>query len=199
MTENTLYLDPLLKGRYPVLGSANRRLAAAIEGATKDGDLAAIAVPVDFLGVNYYSPLVVDGRGQPVQPHPVSAAGWQQIYPQGLFDALTRLRLDYASPEVLITENGVPDDAADTNHPTADHARVDFLRQHLQALHQAIADGCRVVGYFAWSLLDNFEWAAGYSQRWGLVHVDFSTLDRSPKSSASWYSGVARSNSVRQH
>jgi beta-glucosidase len=196
ITENTLYLDPLLKGRYPLLDSADPRMSAAIDEATKDGDLAAIAARVDFVGVNYYSPLVLDGLGQPVQPHPVSAAGWQQIYPQGLVDALTRLRLDYASPEILITENGVPDDAADSTQPAADHARVNFLRQHLQALHQAIADGSRVAGYFAWSLLDNFEWAAGYSQRWGMVRVDFRTLDRRPKASASWYSSVARSNTV---
>jgi beta-glucosidase len=195
-TENTLYLDPLLRGRYPDLSRTNRRVAAGIEAATENGDLAAIAAPVDFLGVNYYTPVVIDGQGRPVQPHPISSAGWQQIYPQGLHDVLMRLRGDYASPEVMITENGVPDDPTDSSQPTADHARVDFLRRHLQALHKAIGEGCRVTGYHAWSLLDNFEWAAGYSQRWGLVRVDFSNLDRSPKTSASWYSAVARSNSI---
>ena len=194
--ENTLYLDPLLMGRYPDLSHINRRVAAGIEAATKDGDLAAIAAPVDFLGVNYYTPVVVDGQGRPVQPHPISSAGWQQIYPQGLYDVLERLRRDYASPEVLITENGVPDDVSDSGQPTADRARVDFLRQHLRAVHQTIGEGSRVTGYHAWSLLDNFEWAAGYSQRWGLVQVDFNTLARSPKTSASWYSAVARNNSI---
>ena len=96
----------------------------------------------------------------------------------------------------MITENGVPDDVSDSTQPTADRARVDFLRRHLQAVHQAIGEGSRVTGYHAWSLLDNFEWAAGYSQRWGLVEVDFNTLARSPKTSASWYSAVARSNSI---
>ena len=81
--------------------------------------------------------------------------------------------MDYASPEVLITENGVPDDQAPSTQPADDRGRVEFLRQHLQALHQAIGEGSRVSGYFAWSLLDNFEWAAGYSQRWGLVGVNF--------------------------
>jgi beta-glucosidase len=194
--ENTLYLEPLLNGRYPSLSSINDRVAAGIEATTKGGDLAAISAPVDFLGVNYYTPVVIDGQGRPVQPHPTSSAGWQQIYPQGLHDVLMRLRGDYASPEVLITENGVPDDPTDSSQPTADHARVDFLGRHLRALHQAIGEGCRVTGYHAWSLLDNFEWAAGYSQRWGLVQVDFSNLDRSPKTSASWYSAVARSNSI---
>jgi beta-glucosidase len=146
--------------------------------------------------VNYYTPVVIDGQGRPFQSHPISSAGWQQIYPQGLYDVLERLRRDYASPEVLITENGIPDDVSDSGQPIADRARVAFLRQHLRAVHQTIGEGSRVTGYHAWSLLDNFEWAAGYSQRWGLVRVDFSTLDRSPKSSASWYSAVARSNSI---
>jgi beta-glucosidase len=194
--ENTLYLDPLLRGRYPDLSHTDRRVAAGIEAATKDGDLAAIAAPVDFLGVNCYTPVVMDGQGRPFQPHPISAAGWQQVYPQGLNDVLVRLRHDYASPEVLITENGVPDDVSDSGQPTADRARVDFLHRHLQAVHQAIGEGSRVTGCHAWSLLDNFEWAAGYSQRWGLVQVDFNRLARSPKTSASWYSAVARNNSI---
>jgi beta-glucosidase len=126
---------------------------------------------------------VVDGYGQARQPHPVSAAGWQQIHPRGLYDTLTRIRREYASPEVMITENGVPDDASDSL-ATADYARIDFLDQHLRAVHQAIAEGCRVTGYHAWSLLDNFEWAADYTQRWGLVRVDFDILQRTPKASA---------------
>jgi beta-glucosidase len=194
--ENTLYLDPILRGRYPDLSRTNRHVAAGIEAATEDGDLAAIAVPVDFLGVNYYTPVVINGQGRPFQPHPISSAGWQQVYPKGLYDVLVRLHRDYASPEVLITENGVPDDPTDSSQPIADHARVDFLRRHLQALHKAIEEGCRVTGYHAWSLLDNFEWVAGYSQRWGLVKVDFNTLARSPKTSASWYSAVSRNNSI---
>jgi beta-glucosidase len=78
----------------------------------------------------------------------------------------------------------------------ADQARVGFLHQHLQALHQAIGEGSRVEGYYAWSLMDNFEWMAGYSQRWGLVRVDFDTLARSPKTSATWYSAAAASNGI---
>jgi beta-glucosidase len=194
--ENTLYLEPLLKGRYPNLDHANRQFVAGLETAIKDGDQAVIATPVDFIGVNYYSPMVVDAQGQSLQSHRVSSAGWQQIYPQGLYDVVTRLRRGYGSPEILITENGVPDDASDDSDPIADHARVVFLRQHLRALHQAITEGSRVRGYYAWSLLDNFEWMAGYSQRWGLVRVDFDTLARSPKTSASWYSAAATSNSI---
>jgi beta-glucosidase len=139
---------------------------------------------------------VVDGHGQSLQRHPLSAAGWQQIYPRELYDILTRIQRDYASPEVVITENGVPDDASDSSLPISDHARLDFFDQHLRAVHQAIADGCRITGYHAWSLLDNFEWSAGYTQRWGLVRVNFDTLQRTPKASASWYSTVARSNQL---
>jgi beta-glucosidase len=194
--ENTLYLEPLLKGRYPGLSHSDRRFVSGLESAVKDGDLDLVARPVDFVGVNYYSPMFVDGHGQPLQTHRISSAGWQQIYPQGLYDVLTRLRRDYGSPEILITENGVPDDITDSGSPTVDEARVVFLHQHLLALHQAMREGSRVKGYYAWSLLDNFEWAAGYSQRWGLVRVDFDTLVRSPKTSASWYSAAATSNSI---
>ena len=196
ITENALYLDPLLKGRYPGLSKLNSQLAAGLRAAIRNGDLTAVSAPVDFLGVNYYTPVVVDGHGQSLQRHPLSAAGWQQIYPPGLYDILTRIQRDYASPEVVITENGIPDDASDTSLPISDHARLDFFDQHLRAVHQAIADGCCVTSYHAWSLLDNFEWAAGYTQRWGLVRVDFDTLQRTPKASASWYSTVARSNQL---
>ena len=92
--------------------------------------------------------------------------------------------------------DGVSDNGMDSSQPTADNARIDFLDQRLRALHRAIADGCRVTGYHAWSLMDNFEWAAGYSQRWGLVRVDFDTLSRTPKNSASWYATVAGSNEL---
>ena len=196
VTENVLYFDPLLKTRYPDLSKLPGELAAGLRAAVREGDLTVIGAPVDFLGVNYYSPMVVDGFGQALQPHPASAAGWQQIYPRGLYDALTRIRREYASPEVVITENAVPDDASDDSLPTVDHARVDFLHQHLRAVHQAIADGCPVTGYNAWSLLDNFEWTAGHTQRWGLVRVDFDTLQRTPKASAGWYSTLARDNQL---
>jgi beta-glucosidase len=194
--ENALYLDPLLKGRYPGLSKLDSQLAAGLRAAIRDGDLTAVSAPVDFLGVNYYTPVVVDRHGQSLQRHPLSAAGWQQIYPRGLYDTLTRIQREYASPEIVITENGVPDDASDSSLPISDHARLDFFDQHLRAVHQAIADGCRITGYHAWSLLDNFEWSAGYTQRWGLVRVDFDTLQRTPKASASWYSTVARSDQL---
>lgn len=193
-SENRLYLDPLLNGNYPNLQHPDQGLAEGLNSSTRDGDLAVISAECDFLGVNYYSPVVVDGSGTPKQPHPVSAAGWQQIYPEGLYDVLSMLRTRYGSPEVVITENGVPDDSTDSSQPTIDTSRIRFLQQHLAALHRAIADGSNVTGYHAWSLLDNFEWSAGYTQRWGLVRVDFDTLLRVPKDSAAWYSRIATSN-----
>jgi len=103
------------------------QLAAGIRAAVGKGDLTAVSAPVDFLGVNYYTPVVVDGHGQSLQRHALSAAGWQQIYPRGLYDILTRIQRDYASPEVVITENGVPDDASDSSLPISDHARSTSL------------------------------------------------------------------------
>jgi beta-glucosidase len=121
----------------------------------------------------------------------VSCSGRVRLNPS----PLERLEVEGGwSLEILITENGIPDNVADCSNPTADEARTVFLHQHLQTLHQAIREGSRMRGY--WSLLDNFEWTAGYSQRWGLVRVDFDTLARSPKTSASWYSATATSNSI---
>jgi beta-glucosidase len=137
---------------------------------------------------------VRDDQSSPIRSP--QRAGSRSIL-QSLYDVLERLRRDYASPEVMITENGVPDDPTASSQPTADHARVDFLRRHLRAVHKAIGEGCRVTGYHAWSLLDNFEWAAGYSQRWGLVQVDFNTFAFSPKTSALWYSSVLATTASR--
>jgi beta-glucosidase len=172
--------------------TAQPDVARGIERAIRPGDLEVISAPVDFIGVNYYSPQVV-GTAGPVTRYPISSAGWQQIYPRGLTDLLLRLHREYASPELVITENGVPDAAGEGLH---DAQRITFLRDHLLAVHDAIAGGATVRGYHAWSLMDDFEWSSGYTQRWGLVHVDFDSLRRTPKDSAGWYRQVARSNQV---
>jgi beta-glucosidase len=96
--------------------------------------------------------------------------------------------------ELMITENGIPDIDADTG--TVDGERIEFLRASLLALHRALEDGARVSGYYAWSLLDNFEWAQGYTQRWGIVHVDYGTQRRTPKDSARWFSDVVRQRAL---
>lgn len=194
LRENRLYLDPVLAGAYPEdLDALEPELVAGMRTAIQDGDAPTIAAEVDFVGVNYYSPVVMGPSG-PLQPYPLAANGWQQLYPQGLADALIRVHHDYGQPVQMVLENGVPDAVGED--PLHDAQRIDFLTRHLQAAGSAIGSGARLAGFHAWSLLDNFEWFAGYTQRYGLVRVDFDSLERVPKDSARWYSEVIRTNSV---
>jgi beta-glucosidase len=126
-------------------------------------------------------------------------AGWEQIQPDALTDLLTRLRRDYGNVPLTITENGIPDpgDIPVSGGSTVDDAsRIDYLRSHLVATRNAIVAGVNVEGYHVWSLLDNFEWAQGYTQRWGLVYVDFTSQRRILKRSAGWYRDVIARNGV---
>ncbi|MDX5572976.1 GH1 family beta-glucosidase [Streptomyces sp. ID01-9D] len=200
-----LYLDPLVHGRYPEDIVAD--LAAQhIELPVREGDLAAIAAPLDVLGVNFYrgmqfsgvtedgSPL--DAEGLPVvravdRDLPRTAMDWE-ITPTELTDLLVRLQRDYALPTV-ITENGAAFDdtvAADGSVPDAD--RTAYLADHIAAVVAARARGADVRGYFAWSLMDNFEWAYGYDKRFGIVRVDYDTQLRTLKDSAKWYRDTIR-------
>lgn len=188
--ENRLYLDPLLKGHYPadvLAAEATERMREHIA----EGDLAAISEPVDFLGVQYYTPRFVDRDGKRVFKHPRPLAEWLEVYPEGLYDLLIRLGRDYPGVPLVITENGVAtDEGPDADGRIRDTVRLEYYRSHLTAVLRAIAEGVPVTGYYAWSLMDNFEWAEGYAQRFGLVHVDFDTLRRTPKDSALWYRDV---------
>jgi beta-glucosidase len=160
----------------------------------EDGDLEAISAPLDFLGVNYYSRQVLRANPDGGRPLVVrdpdaeyTAMDWE-IYPNGLFDLLVRLRDDYDPPPIYITENG----AAFGDYPTHDGEvndpeRQAYIEAHLTAIGRAIEAGVPTAGYFVWSLLDNFEWAHGYSKRFGIVYVDYPTLERVPKSSYRWY------------
>jgi len=157
------------------------------------GDLETIARPLDFLGINYYfRALVRAGEGgEPLMvgdpDAPRTAMGWP-IYPQGLFDLLVRLRDDYDAPPIYITENGAAfGDVRVHDGSVHDPERQSYIEQHLGAVARAAEVGVPVRGYFAWSLLDNFEWAEGYSKRFGLVYVDYPTLERVPKTSFRWY------------
>ena len=192
--ENRAYLDPIFKKAYPTdfIESLDEGVRTALQGAIKDGDLATIGATVDLLGVNYYNPVFVDANGRYQTIKPTSAASWEQIYPQGLEDLLVRLHRDYGDLPLVITENGIPDPAA----ADQDHGRIAYLRDHLAAAQRAIQSGVRVEGYHVWSLLDNFEWAQGYTQRWGIVHVDFASQTRTPKSSATWYRDVIARNGL---
>jgi beta-glucosidase len=195
--ENRLYLDPILKGSYPsdVLDDVNSRLPSPVK--IPDGDMKIISSPVDVLAIQYYNPLYITASGEPVNKLPTSDADWQQIYPEGLYDTLTRLKADYGDIPITITENGRPcADKVAGDGTVSDPERITFLRDHFAAAHRAMAAGVKLESYHVWSLLDNFEWAEGYTQRWGMVYVDFKTQKRIPKGSANWYRGVIASGKI---
>jgi beta-glucosidase len=193
---NRWFLDPLLRGAYPddMLQLYERRFGPF--DAVHDGDLEAIARPIDFLGVNYYAPEVVEAAPRnvplgcaPVPPDgPTTAMGWR-MDPDGLREVLGRLRTGYRPVPIYITENGAAfDDPAPNGEPFVDDPeRTAYLRGHMGALRRAIAEGSDVRQYCVWSLLDNFEWEHGYEKRFGIVHVDFATQRRRVKRSALWY------------
>jgi beta-glucosidase len=112
--------------------------------------------------------------------------GWE-VFPDGLYELLTRLRDDYDVPSIYVTENGAAFDDRRVNGTVPDPRRASYVERHLESIARALEDGVQVRGYFLWSLLDNFEWALGYSRRFGLVYVDFETLERVPKGSYGWY------------
>jgi beta-glucosidase len=204
---NRWYLDPLFLGRYPEDAIADRvrrdHLATTDLPFVEAGDLDAISAPLDFLGVNYYSRVVVraDAAGEPVAFAPVSQEAltdmhWE-VFPQGLYDLLIRLKDEYNPRTIFITENGVAySDGPDRDGRIADVRRIKYLRSHLLMAHRAMQANVPLRGYFVWSLLDNFEWAHGYTKRFGLYWVDFNTLQRIPKDSALWYRGVIAANAV---
>jgi beta-glucosidase len=210
---NRVFNDPLLIGEYPDLSALG---APAELPFVADGDLKLIAAPLDLLGINYYSPTLIAAASpdaaspdaaspdaaspdaaQPfelrtIEGVPVTAFGWP-VMPEGLTELLTGLHARYgdALPPVLITENGCSThDMVDADGRIRDSARIEYLDGHLRAVHAAMADGVDVRGYLTWSLLDNFEWAEGFAQRFGLVRVDFDTLARTPKDSYDWFRAV---------
>ncbi|OWQ85350.1 beta-glucosidase [Roseateles aquatilis] len=180
------YMDPVFRGQYPAdiveyLGAD----APLIEV----GDLALIQQPLDFLGVNFYTRSVLDGRQAMVKPPGelgFTDMGWE-IYPQALTQHLLRISREYTPPPIVITENGMANADRVVDGRVADPARIAYLRGHLEAVAQAVALGADVRGYFYWSLLDNFEWNSGYEKRFGLFHVDYATQQRLAKDSAHWY------------
>ena len=218
--QNRIWLEPLFRGRYP---DDVRQFTSGVTDwqYVRDGDLDVIATPIDVLGVNYYNPVIVahfggggrrsqadghgDGAGETwpgcsdVQflemPGRHTAMGWP-VDASGLHELLLRLWRDYRKP-MYITENGAAyDDAVDGDGAVHDTERVRYVHEHLVAVHNAIGDGVDVRGYFLWSLLDNFEWAYGYSKRFGIVRVDFDSQQRTVKDSGRFYSEVVHSNTV---
>lgn len=187
------FLDPLYGRGYPAATLADIGAAAP---AVQAGDMEAIAVPTDFLGVNYYFPETIgDAPGHaplsskvlPPAGAETTALGWE-VAPQGMTDLLARISNDYQPGDMYITENGsCYDDEVGPDGEVDDVDRRRYLQRHLEAMKDAIAAGVKVKGYFAWSLIDNFEWAEGYLRRFGLVHIDYATQQRRLKSSGKWY------------
>ncbi len=219
--QNRVFLDPMLHGRYPADVQADTA-AVTDWGFVLPGDLEVIAAPLDALGLNYYSPTPVrhwtrerpkenaDGHGDgaaspwvaaddvefPRRPGPYTDMGWT-VDPRGLTELLLRLAAECPGLPLLVTENGAAfPDAVSVDGRVADSDRVEYLRTHLAAVHAAITAGAPVRGYYVWSLLDNFEWAWGYGKRFGIVHVDYATQRRTPKTSALYYADAIRKNAV---
>jgi len=219
---NGVFVEPALLGRYPAV-ALEAYARVGVEVPVRDGDLAEIAAPIDFLGVNYYNggavctrppspgetlptqaavtrptsdPNVGRGPAYLVSRHlPRTAMDWE-VQPDGLRRLLEGLHRDYTGPAgipLYVTENGAAfRDVVSPDGTVDDPERTDYVLRHLAAVHDALAAGADVRGYFVWSLLDNFEWAYGYDKRFGVVHVDFATQRRTPKRSALALSQVAR-------
>jgi beta-glucosidase len=183
------YADPLFQGRYPEAVLAELGADAPLVQA---GDMAAIAQPMDYLGINYYTRSVVSASGEDwaakARGLPVTDMDWE-VYPQGLTDLLLQMHRDYPGlPPVYVTENGGAfKDQTFANGRVQDDDRIAYLRGHIAAVARALQQGVPMAGYMVWSLMDNFEWASGYLKRFGIVHVDYPTLARTPKASAHWY------------
>jgi beta-glucosidase len=201
---HALFLDSIFKGTYP------QRLLDFVgphQPTIRAGDAELIAQKIDYLGVNYYNTdrvtFDVFGGLNKARLTPSSAAGWGQtqmgwgIDPDGLKRELLYLKHNYGDPRVYVTENGCAmPDAPDETGYVKDWDRIGYMRAHLIALHEALQEGVNVHGYFIWSILDNFEWERGYGPRYGLVRVNYDTLERTPKQSAYWFSEVVKQNAV---
>lgn len=189
------FLDALVRGHYP---SAAWRALGKRAPTVLPGDLAVISQRIDFLGINHYSRhLIKNGKNvKPVPGAEYTEMEWE-VHPQAFGRLLRRLKRDYTLPPIYITENGAafPDEVS-ADGCVHDPRRLNYVRDYLRELHQAIEAGVDVRGYFLWSLLDNFEWSYGYSKRFGIVHVDFATQKRIVKDSGEWYARLIQQNSI---
>ncbi len=202
--QNRWFLDAVFKGSYPPDLVEDLQARGILDGLDIS-PVSGVNLPLDFLGVNYYMRFFVahdpDQPGRFTSPFPpgtpMTAMDWE-IYPQGMADMLLRVTREYNPPPMYITENGAA--FAEPDHVEGDVLedphRVDFLRTYFAAAEDAIAQGAPLAGYFVWSLLDNFEWAEGYTKRFGIVHVDFETQKRTPKRSAHYLRDVIRSGTL---
>jgi beta-glucosidase len=206
---NIWFLEPALRGRYPDALTFLPETAMKIRG----GDMEKIRTPLDFIGINLYYRTIASAPGAmeraahaqewlfPVkmdggQQGPKTDFGWE-VWPKALYDMVMRITRDYDRPVIEITESGCSyNDGPDPAGVIHDGRRIEYHREYLAALRRSMAEGADVRGYHAWSLLDNFEWAEGFSQRFGLAYVDFKTQQRTMKDSGRWYAKVAAENRV---
>ncbi len=209
---NRWFLDPLYVGSYPedIVKDCVERGELPADNPLPfvlDGDMEIMGVPTDFLGINYYSRGVLRSdavseednlpRVIPEAPEETKTdIGWE-VYPDGLYNLLARVHETYAPGPLYVTENGAAyHTAPDEDGRIRDTRRIEYVHGHLVAAHRAIEDGIPLAGYFLWSLMDNYEWSFGYNQRFGIVWVDYETLERTPKDSALWYRDVIARNGV---
>jgi beta-glucosidase len=201
---NRWFLDPIYGRHYPADMWAEYVSHGYDLSFVQPGDFEAIAAPTDFLGVNYYTREVCRGPEEGNLPREVFKApataltdmAWE-IYPEGLYRLLVRLHVAYDVPKVYVTENGAAyPEEPDTAGVVADERRLTYLRQHFAAVQRALAAGAPVAGFFVWSFMDNYEWAEGYTKRFGIVHVDYETQKRTFKNSALWYQRVIAAHSL---
>jgi beta-glucosidase len=199
---NFWFLEPALNGRYPQPLASDELLS---QMGVRSGDMEIVRAPMDYLAINYYNRAVVfdNGDGGVIRQGqseggngPLTENGWE-VWPDGLYNVLTKINRIYKPQAIEITENGCAyGDVPDQQGRTPDERRIAFFRGYLGAVGRAHKEGVPVRGYHAWSLLDNFEWAEGYSQRFGFVFVDFRTLKRSIKDSGKWYAHVASTSKL---
>ncbi len=198
---NRFFLDPLFRSEYP---ADMLQTFGPFFPAPPADDLKQIAVPIDFLGVNYYDRMVARYdpdfpflQASQVRPLGNEYSQMWEIYPPGIHELLVRIWKDYHPASLYVTENGIPvADAPDFDGRVRDYRRIRYLRDHIIQLHRAIQEGVPLNGYFVWSLMDNFEWAYGYRMRFGMVYIDYTSLSRTVKESGHWYSQVMRDNGL---
>lgn len=204
---NIFFLETALHGKYPNAFEGNQQPFEIMGVRSGDSDI--MRAPLDWIGINYYNRHIISDAGQGGEPAvhynewmpavgPITYNGWE-VWPRGIYDIVTQISREYNRPIIEITENGcsysdgpLPDDLS----KVPDDRRTEFYKGHLAELARAIKDGADVRGYHAWSLLDNFEWAEGYSQRFGLTYVDFRNQRRTVKDSGHWYGRVAASGKL---
>ncbi|QQE77940.1 GH1 family beta-glucosidase [Alicyclobacillus sp. SO9] len=205
MYQNRWFLDPLFAGHYPHF-QQNTVFDEFVSdwGFIQSSDLETISQPIDFLGINNYTggPVKADKNTPIVQAvhsetdRPKTDMGWD-IYPEGLYRVLKRVQSDYTGALPLyITENGAAFSDTVIKGRVPDDNRINYLQRYFEAAHRFIQEGGPLRGYYVWSLMDNYEWAFGYSKRFGLVHVDYETQERTLKASAYWYRNVIRCNAL---